>query len=231
MSDNPRLDRNTYESSKRYLEEAAHHMANAGHKIHDFSDFALEKFGDDVLPYLEQFYRDIREGRIGLHNMTQPVKTAFFGVHVTPEERERMIRETAYLNAEQRGFSDGSDYDDWLNAERQVDAQLARSAGLVARGKKSVSSLAAVAEDDLKSAKAAVAEWVEKRLKPSQKAAPAGQADTEQPPAAAPKASPQKSGKKTAAKKADAGTAASAPKKKAAAKKSTAKKKAAAKKS
>lgn len=207
MSNNPRLDKNTYESSKQYLEEALRHMAEAGHKIHDFSDFILEKFGDEFLPHLEHFYRDIREGRIRLQGMTKPVKTAFFGHHVTPEERERMIRETAYLRAEQRGFSGGSDYDDWLYAEKQIDEQLAQSTGLVARGRKSVSSAAALAEEELLSVKSAVTNWIEQRFKPLQKAAASKKkgptTKTKQASATSekPKTSAQKSGKTTAAVK------------------------------
>lgn len=38
--------------------------------------------------------------------------------------REQMIAECAYYLAEQRGFSDGGALDDWLAAERQIDAGL-----------------------------------------------------------------------------------------------------------
>jgi hypothetical protein len=35
-----------------------------------------------------------------------------------------MIAEAAYLRAERRGFFPGSEVDDWLAAEREVDALL-----------------------------------------------------------------------------------------------------------
>jgi len=41
---------------------------------------------------------------------------------VTPVEREVMIRELAYRLAEHRGFVGGRDLDDWLLAERLIDA-------------------------------------------------------------------------------------------------------------
>lgn len=41
-----------------------------------------------------------------------------------PEERERMIAEQAYLLAEQRGFAGDLAMEDWLEAERIVDARL-----------------------------------------------------------------------------------------------------------
>jgi DUF2934 family protein len=43
-------------------------------------------------------------------------------------DRELMIREAAYFRAEHRAFVPGSELEDWLAAEREVDSALARSA-------------------------------------------------------------------------------------------------------
>ncbi len=43
-------------------------------------------------------------------------------------ERRALIAESAYLRAEQRGFSGGDPVADWLESEREVDALLARRA-------------------------------------------------------------------------------------------------------
>lgn len=40
---------------------------------------------------------------------------------VSAEERQLMIGEAAYFIAEQRGFSPGSELNDWLYAESQID--------------------------------------------------------------------------------------------------------------
>jgi hypothetical protein len=40
------------------------------------------------------------------------------------QQRWLMIAERAYLRASERGFAPGGELDDWLNAERAVDAQL-----------------------------------------------------------------------------------------------------------
>lgn len=37
--------------------------------------------------------------------------------------RDRLIAERAYLRAEQRGFAPGGEVEDWLAAEREIDAQ------------------------------------------------------------------------------------------------------------
>jgi hypothetical protein len=42
--------------------------------------------------------------------------------------RRQMIAKAAYLRAQQRGFGSGDPLDDWLAAEREVDAQLTKSA-------------------------------------------------------------------------------------------------------
>jgi hypothetical protein len=41
---------------------------------------------------------------------------------LTPAERQRRICDVAYRLAEQRGFAPGNELDDWLEAEREVDA-------------------------------------------------------------------------------------------------------------
>ncbi len=42
----------------------------------------------------------------------------------TPAERSHMIAEAAYYMAEQRGFQGGSPQDDWLQAEKTIEAQM-----------------------------------------------------------------------------------------------------------
>ncbi len=43
---------------------------------------------------------------------------------VAPDLRQRMIEEAAYYLALRRGFAPGSDLDDWMAAEREVDRLL-----------------------------------------------------------------------------------------------------------
>ena len=52
-----------------------------------------------------------------------PLRPLFLVPHrLTPAERHRRICELAYRRAEQRGFAPGSEVEDWLEAEREVDA-------------------------------------------------------------------------------------------------------------
>jgi len=48
---------------------------------------------------------------------------------VADEVRRAMISEAAYLRAEQRGFASGYELEDWLLAEREVDALLSAHHG------------------------------------------------------------------------------------------------------
>ena len=41
---------------------------------------------------------------------------------LTAAERHRRISDLAYRRAEQRGFAPGNEVEDWLEAEREVDA-------------------------------------------------------------------------------------------------------------
>lgn len=43
---------------------------------------------------------------------------------ISREEREKMIAQTAYYRAEQRGFCGGNPVEDWLWAETEINKQL-----------------------------------------------------------------------------------------------------------
>jgi len=43
---------------------------------------------------------------------------------VSAEERHAMIARAAYLRSERRGFAPGSEAEDWLAAEKEIDARL-----------------------------------------------------------------------------------------------------------
>jgi hypothetical protein len=53
------------------------------------------------------------------------VKTAAESHEISPDLRQQMIAEAAYLRAERRGFGPGDPLEDWLSAEREVDMLLA----------------------------------------------------------------------------------------------------------
>jgi len=44
---------------------------------------------------------------------------------IQPEERHHLVEVAAYYIAERRGFHGASSHDDWLQAEREVDAMIA----------------------------------------------------------------------------------------------------------
>ena len=46
--------------------------------------------------------------------------------HWSDDERLAMIADNAYYRAERRGFMPGYELEDWLAAEREIDALLAR---------------------------------------------------------------------------------------------------------
>jgi hypothetical protein len=46
--------------------------------------------------------------------------------YIEPEARDAMIAEAAYFRSAHRGFEPGHEVDDWLAAESDIDAALAR---------------------------------------------------------------------------------------------------------
>ena len=63
--------------------------------------------------------------REGAQPGIEVVETAEVAEHSAPPAatREQRIAERAYLRAEQRGFAPGGEVEDWLAAERELDAQ------------------------------------------------------------------------------------------------------------
>jgi hypothetical protein len=51
-------------------------------------------------------------------------KVTFVGEQLIYKDRSALIAEAAYLRAERRGFWPGYELDDWLAAEKEVDALL-----------------------------------------------------------------------------------------------------------
>lgn len=65
--------------------------------------------------------------RLSAANLPRKAHTISARPPVGRAQRELMICEAAYYIAERRGFEGGHELEDWLAAERQVDAVLARS--------------------------------------------------------------------------------------------------------
>lgn len=47
-------------------------------------------------------------------------------INISPEERWKMIAIAAYLKAEKRGFEAGGEFQDWAEAEQEVDKLMSR---------------------------------------------------------------------------------------------------------
>jgi hypothetical protein len=60
----------------------------------------------------------------GAHAQADPGTNFQAAPIVSPERREALIAQAAYLIAERRGFNPGHELDDWYVAAREIDAQL-----------------------------------------------------------------------------------------------------------
>lgn len=173
MSEGTRFDKPTYDAAKPYLKEALEHIVAAGRSMKDLAEFATEKFGHSFYPYLREFQQEIRSGKIKVQGLQATAKASMFGEHISPEKRDRMIRDAAYLRAERRGFAGGNPDEDWAAAEAEIDELLARDAGLFERGKTAMQSARTTAEKELGSIREVVSSWIEDRGRESKTAKPA----------------------------------------------------------
>ena len=170
MNDNSRLDKTTYDSSRKYLKAALEHMLETGRSVRELSEFALDKFGADFLPYLRQFLHEVGHGRIVVKGLSRTAQSALSSHTVSSEDRERMVREAAYLRAERRGFCGGSAEQDWLDAEYEVDTRLAQGERPVAKGGRALAAVVATVEKELAGSKQVVTRWLDRKF-PARKAA------------------------------------------------------------
>jgi Protein of unknown function (DUF2934) len=82
------------------------------------------------LPRSPKIIPSRKRARSRTSSATSPLSaTAQANVAVSDELRRAMISEAAYLRAEQRGFASGYELEDWLLAEREVDALLSANHG------------------------------------------------------------------------------------------------------
>lgn len=151
-------------SVQDYLKSALEHTLASGRSVRDFSEFTLERFGDSVLPELRNFFHNVRHGRTEIKGLARAAKKRVIGLHVSPQEREEMIRLAAYLRAEQRGFRGGSPEQDWYAAAREVDARLEQEAGLVARGRESLRAANVTAQEEYVHLKQIVTGWFAEKV-------------------------------------------------------------------
>jgi hypothetical protein len=159
MSQKTHRDSQTYEHSKQYLKRTLEHLLASGRSLRDLFEFAFDKFGEDFLPYLLQFFEDVRKGHIRIEGLGESARATIIGHHVSPEERESLIRETAYYKSEKQGFS-GSREQAWAEAEQEVDARLE---GLIGRGSKLLEALTASVEEGMDTTQKEISQWLEKR--------------------------------------------------------------------
>lgn len=161
MHEQSRLDETTYESSRLFLRAALEHLLEAGRSVRELSEFALDKFGTDFLPYLRQFLHEVGQGRVSVSGLSPDVRMALAGHSISSEERERMIREAAYLRAERRGFCGGSAEQDWIEAEHEIDLCLAQGPGMVVRGGRTLDAVVAAMQQELEASQQVVARWLD----------------------------------------------------------------------
>jgi hypothetical protein len=169
MKDEKQSPKSGYDAIRQYLKVSLEMMIAGGRNIREFTNFALEKFGDNFYPYLHEFYEDIRKGRIRIKGLTETARMTLFGHHISPAEREERIRRAAYARAEERGFQEGSEIEDWYSAEKQVDEQLEKEAGLIDKGYDVISTATTIVDKEFENLKNIVKKWLKMQEKAGEK--------------------------------------------------------------
>lgn len=163
MSDTDTSHEVPRETIHAHLKQTLEHLTAAGHSAHELVMLSIEELGHNIVPILRQFQDEVRSGKIKIENITESAKTALFGIHVSPQQREHMIRDAAYSLAAKRGFVGGSPQEDWLEAEGEIDQFLAVQAGIIAKGRQAAEAVTAITEERLSRLSDKVDRWVKSR--------------------------------------------------------------------
>lgn len=162
----------SYETVRPFLKASLEQIVAAGRGVRDMAEFSAERLGDKALPLVNRFLAEVHAGQVKIKGLTDSVHQSLFDGRPSPEERERLIREAAYLRAEQHGFVGASPEEDWAEAEREIDAWLAVQDGLIARGRHAVESVAATAERGAEATYVLVRQWLAGREHPMEENLP-----------------------------------------------------------
>lgn len=73
------VDKGTYETIKPYLKAALEHLLQAGRSVKDFFEFAVERFGGAIVPYVRKFEQEVRAGTVKIAGVTKSTKDAVLG--------------------------------------------------------------------------------------------------------------------------------------------------------
>lgn len=92
--------------------------------------FFYDKLEQKVLP---RYYGD-RSDWIAIMKGAISHNASFFNSHpMDGKQRRELIAVAAYFRAERRGFAPSAEWDDWFQAEIEIDTQLQEAAGRLPR--------------------------------------------------------------------------------------------------
>jgi hypothetical protein len=154
------IDEEMYQATRPHLKEALERTIGLGRSVRDWGEFCLEKFGGTVAPYLKRLLDEVQQHAVKIDGWSESTKQTIFGAQVAPEERDRRVREAAYFRAERRGFVGGAPEQDWIEAEREIDRQIAEQSGIVEKGCEAVMSLSELAVKGFDHTKDALSGWM-----------------------------------------------------------------------
>ena len=95
-----KVDKGTYEAMKPYLTAALEYVIQTGQSVRAFFDFAVERFGGTVIPYVQRFMREVREGTVKIAGLTKETRKKVLGEKVRPHRRRK---EGSGLDQDDRG--------------------------------------------------------------------------------------------------------------------------------
>ena len=177
------VDKGTYETLKPYLKAALEHLLQAGRTVKDFFQFAVDRFGGAVVPYVKKFEQEVREGTVKIAGVTKSTKDAVLGQ--SPFETGKATLRAVKTTAEKEIHIVKDVVSDWV-AGRSGKAPAAGAKVKKAAGKKAAPKKKGAKKTAPKTKAAAKKKAASTKKAATKKAAPKKKAVAKKKAAAAP---------------------------------------------
>ncbi len=114
-----KVDKGTYEAMKPYLTAALEYVIQTGQSVRAFFDFAVERFGGTVIPYVQRFMREVRDGTVKIAGLTKETRKKVLGEKFDPIDAGKKALVSVKTTAEKEIHVVKDVVGNWLSGRKE----------------------------------------------------------------------------------------------------------------
>ena len=131
-----KVDKGTYEAVKPYLTAALEYVIQTGQSVRSFFDFAVERCGGAVLPYVQRFMREVRDGTVKVAGLTKETRKKILGEKFDPIDAGKKALVSVKTTAEKEIHVVKDVVGNWLSGRKEPAKKAAPKTKAAAKKKK-----------------------------------------------------------------------------------------------